>query len=414
MNNGDKQKLFVFYVPTMDRRRITPDTAPFLHGLLEQQPVVTIKTIPTTELTPTMMTGVYPHEHKLWQVEKRDEADITKGAMDRLLDALPDVVTTTAQCVRHLMDPSYDLAAVPRRRRRQFILHRMKYTRRSKEGQSIVETIGGVPSVFSIVPNSRYHFCVSFSSLQERLASLPSGTFDLEYLEFYALDLFTHWHLDQLDKVHAKMRETDSAAMQIYEQCQQRGVTFAFLTDHGQEPVAHTIDLKRMLRETGVPQSEYLFFMEVAQTRFWFKTDRARDTILNVVRALPNVRTFHYSEMGQFHVHFPDERFGEYYSIPDHGTVFYPHDFCQTLANVYIGLRKHEQRPRVLNPLHRGYHGHLPDHPAEEGYMVIADPSLEPTTPRAELIDIAPTMLALIGHPSSPQMKGKPMFRPHP
>jgi hypothetical protein len=411
MNDRNARKLFVLYVPTMDRRRINPDTAPFLHDLLGRYPVVTLETMPTTELTPTMMTGVYPHEHKLWQVEKRDEADIPMGLMDRMLDALPDVVTTTAQCVRHLFDPAYDLAAVPRRRRRQFILHRMKYTRRSKEGQSIVEHIGGIPSVFAIVDQSRYHFHKCFDDMGRHLGDYPNPALDLEYVEFYALDLFTHWHLDKLESVHAKMRMTDEFARTIHRQCEQRGVTFAFLTDHGQEPVRATLDLKKKLRETGVPQREYLYFLEVAQARFWFKTDRARDTIVNLLRGLPHVRTLHYTEMGKYHVHFDDPRFGEFYCIPDHGTIFHPHDFRQRIANLYVGLRNHEQRPRLFNSIHRGYHGHLPDHPSEEGFLVVADEGLKPVAARAALIDVAPTMLDLCGAPPSAQMHGRPMFR---
>ena len=126
---ADGINVFVCYIPGLDRRRIDSEHTPFIQSLLNQYPTSTLETIPSTELTPTLLTGVGPDKNGIWQVSLKDET--TLSPLGKLVDLLPDVVTTTAQCFGHLMNSKRDLAAVPWRRRRQFNLHRMKYTRRN-------------------------------------------------------------------------------------------------------------------------------------------------------------------------------------------------------------------------------------------------------------------------------------------
>ena len=107
---------------------------------------------------------------------------------------------------------------------------------------------------------------------------------------------------------------------------------------------------------------------------------------------------------------FDDGRFGEIYAITDPGYIFFPHDFYQPLANIYMALRYKEQRPRFFNPRHRGCHGHLPNNPADEGYMILFDPRFEPAIERMALIDFAPTVLSLVGNTVAPHMQGRIAF----
>jgi hypothetical protein len=64
-----------------------------------------------------------------------------------------------------------------------------------------------------------------------------------------------------------------------------------------------------------------------------------------------------------------------------------------------------------LQPVHRGSHGHRPDHPAEEGYVVLLDPRSEADRPWARLVDFAPTVLSLLAKHPPDSMKGTPFFR---
>ena len=81
------------------------------------------------------------------------------------------------------------------------------------------------------------------------------------------------------------------------------------------------------------------------------------------------------------------------------------------MANFYLGLTSREQRPRIFNHRHRANNGHLPDHPAEEGYIVLADPHYRVETDWMSLIDFAPTVLDLLGRDKPDVMRGRPVFK---
>src|SRR5262245_20445206 len=156
-------RLFVAYVPGLDARRVDARRTPFLHELSASFPPIGMRTLPTTELLPTLITGVYPHQHGIWQLQLKPEARAMPSP--RWTDRLPDWCSTTLQCVRQFADSSYDLATMPARRRRTFELARFKYTRRERDG-SVLERIGPCPTLFGILgESSRYVVTKSFEAL---------------------------------------------------------------------------------------------------------------------------------------------------------------------------------------------------------------------------------------------------------
>jgi hypothetical protein len=183
------------------------------------------------------------------------------------------------------------------------------------------------------------------------------------------------------------------------------------LVDHGQEPIVGTIPLGAELAASGVPEEEYTFFMEVAQCRLWFHTERAREALTERLGNLSRTTLLHYRDMADHHIDFDDDAFAEMYLFADAGYIFFPHDFYGPLANVYLGLRDLFQRPRVTNPRHRGNHGYLPDNPSEKGFATLVSSAHHLERHEGELIDVAPTVLDLLGMPRPAHMRGAPLFR---
>lgn len=403
--------LVVCYVPGFDRRRLSPEHTPFIHQSLETLPTVNFRTQPTTELVPTLITGVNPHQHKLWQV--RLKPDQPRSLAQRVIDLLPDTLLTTAQCVRHRLDPAFDLPTIPPRRRRRFELHRNKYLRRQKTGKAAVESIGGVPSVFGVLgDDSRYEVITRFDRLQEAVTHKPLGDVALDFLELYVFDLFSHWNLDQPDAITQKMDLIDDALALLHRRCQDAGARLMLLVDHGQELVQDTIDLPAALKASGVSRDEFTWYSEVAVARFWFKTDAARHAITHALQQLPHTNVLSNQDLADFGIEFQDrDGFGELYAVTDHGHIFFPHDFHHPVVNWYMSHKHPEQAARRHNPVHRGYHGHLPDHPAERGYALVFDHTVTLAGPaQAQLIDAAPTMLALLGQPAPDHMRGRVLY----
>jgi len=399
------RKLVVCYVPGLDRRSVSNATTPAIAKLIDRYSAVEVRTIPDTELVPTLLCGVYPHQNRLWQVSIEGAGQST--ATQRIIDALPDLITTTAQCIRQKFDPDFDLAAIPPRRRRHFTQHRLKYTRRAATPDMLAE-FNGYQTVFGVLgKDARYHFTYRFGALAGIGREMLESPLSLEFLEMYALDLFQHWHLDDAPAMREVLRRTDEFVAGLRDGCARKGHALLLLSDHGQEPVIGTIPLVRVLRNSSAPGSEYHYFCSLASTRFWFRTQRAREVVVSELRQLPHCSLLHFSEMHRYDVRFDDARYGEYYLMADAGFIYFPHDFYQPLANFYFGLVGHGQRPRLFNPVHRGNHGYLPHYPSEKGFLVLADEERGPKGDSMSLIDFAPTVLTYLGAAVPAHMTGR-------
>lgn len=403
-------KLFVCYVPGLDARRITPEVTPRIHAMCHEHPTATLSTLPSTELLPTMLTGVYPRDHGVWQVRLRDRSSASRRRT--LFERLPESVTTTIQGLRQLTDSSFDLATVPPHRRKAFEQFRFKYTRRETSDRMLMR-FGSYDTILGRLGHAaRYEFAKRF----EKAYALLDGPFAarddraLLFLELYALDLFQHWHLDRPDRMRWALAETDAFVVTLDAWCRDRGRTLMLLVDHGQEPVVGTIPLREELDQSSVPEAEYSYFMEVAQCRLWFHTERAREVLSARLGELSRTTLLHYREMGPYHLEFDDDAFAEMYLFADPGYIFFPHDFYRPLANVYLGLRDAFQRPRTFDARHRGNHGYLPQHPSEKGFVTLVSNDHYLERREGELIDVAPTVLNLLGLARPDHMRGAALF----
>ena len=403
-------KLFICYIPGMDLRRINTNNAPYITRLFNLYPWAKIKTLPNVELVPTLLTGVYPHEHGIWQVKLR--SDQSSSLKYRLIDEIPDILITTFQCLVHLFNQSFDLAAIPSKRRRLLELKRFKYTRREKSSE-ILFRIGGVESIFSIVGKGKgkYVFSKKFDGLDKLLYNLCSEDYRLEFLELYSLDILQHWNLDETNEISKFYRGIDNFVKNLHEKCQSKNSTLMILSDHGQEQVKGSIDIKKELKKLNLSENEYNFYTEVPMARFWFHTDRARRTIIDMLSSIDNGTVLSYKDMHKYNVKFDDDEYGEIYFIVDPGYIIFPHDFYQPLANIFLGLTDWQQRSRIFNPKHRGVHGYLPQYDSERGFIMILDHNNYRIDKRdVDIIDVAPSILSLLGYGKANYMEGNCIF----
>jgi hypothetical protein len=408
MTTETERPLVVCYVPGLDARRLDTRRTPCIHQLRQVSQVVPLRTLPSTELVPTLVSGTLPHQHRVWQVSLKPE--FRAPGPRRLGDRLPDILVTTLQCTHHFVDPTHDLSVIPWRRRRRFDLHRFKYTRRAASSRSM-DSFSSYPSIFGLLGDrSEYIFTKDFDSLPALARRLPSGGRLLEFVEMYALDLTQHWHLDNATVMDDALARTDRFVRNLHARCQDRGARFMLLVDHGQELVVGTIPFLQALKKTGIPETEFSYFVELASARLWFHTDRARRVLTEALSSLPRTTLLTWQDMHDYQVCFEDDSFGELYAFADAGHIFFPHDFYQPIGNAVLGLMDRHQRQRFSNPVHRGNHGYLPHYPSEQGWLIADDVTWNSPHREAQLIDIAPSLLSLIGVPSPDHMKGVPLF----
>lgn len=411
MSRTANSKLFVCYISGMDLRRIDPEWTPFTADALQRCPWTRFVNLPSNELFPTLLTGVDPTVHGVWGVKLGPGKP--PSPLSRLVDLLPDGVTTTVQCAIHLLDHTYDLPAVPPRRRRRFDITRTKYRRRGRRSDALVR-IGGVPSVLELVGEgrARYAFSSSADPVARVLPRLCAGGEAIEVLELYSLDRFQQWNSDRPEAVRAAYRTVDDFLARLHERCAAAGMALMILTDHGHEPIRESIDLVAALRELGLSDSDYTYFAEVSSVRFWFHDQGARAAITSYLTKLGKGTLVAWPEMARYGVPLRDDGYGEVFYFLDPGLIFFPHDFYQRLANLWLGLVDPAQRSRLRDPRHNGNHGHLPHFLAEAAFVALLDADFEPDDRPADILDVAPTILRVLGIEQPPHMTGHPLFRP--
>ena len=409
----NKTKLCICYLPGMDFRRINSHTCPNIAKFFDTFPSVRINTFPNTELVPTLLTGVYPHKHGIWQVKLKGKLANSTNILQRIGDKVPDMFVTTFQCFISLFSHSHeDLAAIPNKRLRRFEIKRFKYARRKGTSTALTQ-IGDIASIFGIVGESRskYVFNKYSDNLDKILNTSCTGEYRMEMLELYYLDIIQHWNLSNTNKINRLYEMTDNFINEVYKKSRDFNITVILLADHGMEVVHGSIDIKNRLKKLNLSESEYDFFIEVPMARFWFHTDKARRSIVNMLSSIQNGQVLTYQDMHRYNIKFDGTDYGEIYFIANPGYIIFPNDFYHPFANIYLGLTDWQQRSRIFNPKHRGYHGYLPEHPSEKGFMLVLDDKYKVNKDEVNIIDVAPSILEILGYEKADLMPGHSAFR---
>jgi hypothetical protein len=105
-----------------------------------------------------------------------------------------------------------------------------------------------------------------------------------------------------------------------------------------------------------------------------------------------------------------DSSYGEVFVYLDPGHIFFPHDFHQPLANLWLGLSDRMQRARLRDPRHRGNHGHLPHFDAERAFALLLDHRFQAARASGTVLDVAPSILAVMGCQAPATMTGRSLF----
>jgi hypothetical protein len=316
------------------------------------------------------------------------------------------------QCAIHAVRPGFDLPALPYRRRRRLRQTRFKYNTRApadpKFEPGFPNRIGASPTLFSSLPpgKARHRLNTDLRRLPALLPPLFGAGERLEFLEIRGLDVFEHWNLDDDAATTMGYRLTDGFVADLARHCGQHGALMLLVSDHGQETVGRAIDLRARIRRLGLRNDEYDMFLEVPSARFWLHTDRARDRVGELLTSLDGA-VLDWRDLRQFGIEFPDASGGELYWVADPGAVIFPHDFHHPIGNLALAASDWQQRPRLSSPIHRGYHAYMPHHPSEQGFVLVHDRDRTLRDVPLRLIDVAPTVLHLVGVPQAPHMPGQ-------
>jgi Type I phosphodiesterase / nucleotide pyrophosphatase len=400
--------LVVCYVPGFDLRYIDDHHTPYTSKLLKSYPYVRIKSYPCTELLPSILTGSYPHDHGKYQISLKTSIDHLES--HRPTSRVADFLGTTFQCLYHIFDYRFDLPGIPAWRRRSLDLTtRFKFVVRQRDS-NVLRKIGDMSTIFDIVDDSKYHFSMEFKKLDKIIEIIRAKRRQMTFVEIHSLDILQLWYMDQRDKIADYYSHFDQFVKKLHRHCQEDEMTLVLLVDRGMEATHGVIDIMDELRKIDLAPNEYSFFIEPPMARFWFHTDRARSVVTEMLAKIYGGQLFTFEELKQYRVDFQTTKFGELFFIADAGRMIFPHDFYHPIGNIFLGLTDWKQRPRMADPRQRAVHGFLPSAESETGFMVVCDQAHTARTDQAEIIDVAPSLIDLLGCRKPKSMRGRSVF----
>lgn len=405
-----QKSIFVCYLPGLDLRHVTTENTPNLVELIDSFPSATLKSYPCSELLPAILTGTYPCDHGKYQIS------LKKGHEDdkRLIDYFPDSLTTALQCFFSLFNRQIDLPGIPPRRRRTLDLKtRFKFYLRSR-WFDVLMNINGLETIFSMIGagkgQSSYKFTMEFNKLDNMLSSIGQGKYLFEFFEIHSLDILQLWYTGQQDKISTYYRHIDNFLAKLKKQCDDTGTTLVILSDRAVEPITGSINIKKILADLPITESDYSYFIEPPMARFWFRNDRTRKLVTDALSNAPKGTLLSYQDMKKHNLVLNDDSFGEIFFVADAGTIIFPHDFYSPIGNLFLGLTDWKQRPRLKNPMQRAVHGYLPYNEGETGIILVCDENYQANIDEASIADVAPSLLNLINAKIPGQMQGTDIF----
>jgi len=404
------QKTLLCFIDGFDFNRINPENTPFLSRSLSKYPYVRITSQPTTDHLPTILTGKHLHEHKICDVILKTNSRKT-NVIKRLFQLLPDSVTTTLQCFLYLISNSCDLPRIPPKRRNQFHIVRAKSYRYKNNFNALLK-INNIDTIFNIIGKEKCrYFHTTSSNLQQKiLRKFGRGDSVLEFLEIYSLDLVQQWNMNKPAIVDNFYRDTDAFLNNLFEKCRENGVALILLSDHGQDEIIGTIDILNSLKNLGIQEDEYSYFIQAAMARFWFHNNIARNSALKMFDKINTMCSFTWQELEKFNMAFPDSRYGEVFCMTKPGYVFFPDDFVQPVADLILGLLDKKQRARIFDPKFRGNHTFLKEYNSSKGFLTIFDDNCKAISSDIDMVDVAPSLMDFMGYGIPKTMSGNPVF----
>jgi predicted AlkP superfamily pyrophosphatase or phosphodiesterase len=218
---------------------------------------------------------------------------------------------------------------------------------------------------------------------------------------FHGADGVGHRYGPDAREVAEALRAQDAALGVLLDGLEARGLlastTLLVVSDHGMARVERSVDLEGALAAAGIPADVIggggFATVRLHAPRKWLFFSRARDAVAvaraNGLQAWPR-------GAAPYGVPVHNVRFGDVVALAPLGTLIVGHT--------------DSAGPAAVGPL-RGAHGYRPELPEMAGLFAAVGRGVEPGTRPAAVraVDVAPTVLALLGVSEPEWMEGRPV-----
>lgn len=230
-------------------------------------------------------------------------------------------------------------------------------------------------------------------SILNKYKKMISKEHSFIWLHFAELDWASHKFGPESAQSKEKLKEIDKTVEKIHLHLSHTHTEVNTLVfgDHGHVEVNKTIDLKKLLKQTSSRMGEdYIYFLDSTIARFWFKNERARNEITDILSSITHGKVLSKDDLIKYRCNFQDSKHGQLMWIANEGCIILP-NFWQGTTIV------------------RGMHGYLPEVRSNHSRFVIS--GLKVSRPaiiegKFMLVDLFPTLLDMMGLPTPKTNEG--------
>jgi len=154
--------------------------------------------------------------------------------------------------------------------------------------------------------------------------------YDLYILHIGDLDNLGHKYGPDSHYLKTTLLQIDGQIEKAYALLQKRSddVNLIVVSDHGMRRVVGSINiLKQLEKLRSKPIRDYLFFLDSVAARFWFKNEKSKKEITNMLSNLSHGHILSNDEKKMLHINFPHNKYGDLLFWADKGFVMTPSFF---------------------------------------------------------------------------------------
>lgn len=209
------------------------------------------------------------------------------------------------------------------------------------------------------------------------------------YLFAGDIDHASHQFGQGSSEVSALLARTDALIAEHFRVAQQwsPNIVLVVWSDHGHHDVQR-LDPFQLLTRHEIDLSPYLHVIDTNFIRVWVSSDAERRSIVARLDAMGVGHVLSEADLDRYRCRMPDDRYGN--------VIFYldvPYAFDRTIWGYGRNLAS--------------AHGYLPDHPRSDGIFISSLPARDGVV---DLVDVAPSLLAVLELPIQPGLDGQSVW----
>lgn len=263
---------------------------------------------------------------------------------------------------------------------------------------------GDYPTIFEILAGARIDHEVigMIGNLAESSKSIKKHNLNrIKPWTYYFvgdIDPLSHVYGQDSPKTIERLKAIDKILEEKYRVFEKKLGDFYFMlfSDHGHAKVENRIDLYSIFRGNGMHLNEYIHFIDSNYARFWFRNERERKEVEEVLSKMDDTGFVLTAELlKKYHVDMPDNRYGDLIFYLDKPNIF-DHE-----GLIVMGKQlSHE----VVS-----MHGYLPDYSDSDGVFISNKELISET--HITLEDITPTILEVFNIKKPDYMDGRVIWK---